>query len=37
MSALDEAYNTLHLNRDASACDVKQAYKKLALRHHPGN
>lgn len=30
-----ELYNTLGLKRDASATDIKRAYKKLALTNHP--
>ena len=32
---VEEAYNILGLPQNAPQCDVKQAYKKMALRHHP--
>ena len=32
---LEESYALLGLTDKASECDVKQAYKKMALRHHP--
>ena len=28
-------YDVLNLNKDASKADVKDAYKKMALRYHP--
>ena len=28
-------YNLLDVNRDASAADIKKAYRKLAVKHHP--
>jgi curved DNA-binding protein CbpA len=28
-------YKTLGLNPDASAADIKKAYRKLALKYHP--
>ena len=33
---LTEAYTKLELSHDASDHEVKSAYKKLALKHHPG-
>ncbi|KAL8839784.1 MAG: hypothetical protein Q9170_001595 [Blastenia crenularia] len=32
-----DPYATLNLDSSANASDIKTAYKKLALRHHPGN
>lgn len=31
-----DPYEVLGLEREASADDVKKAYRKLALKHHPG-
>lgn len=31
-----DPYEVLHLERTASAEDVKKAYRKAALKHHPG-
>ena len=31
-----DPYQVLSLGKDASAAEVKTAYKKLALKHHPG-
>lgn len=31
-----DPYKTLNLTSTASAGEIKTAYKKLALRHHPG-
>lgn len=31
-----DPYKTLNLISTASADEIKSAYKKLALRHHPG-
>jgi len=31
----DEFYKTLGLNKTASADDIKKAYKKEAMIHHP--
>ncbi|GMF28676.1 unnamed protein product [Phytophthora lilii] len=33
--SIQDAYNTLGLSRDASAEEVKKAYRKLALQFHP--
>lgn len=30
-------YTVLKLDRDASPSEVRTAYKKLALRYHPGS
>ncbi len=35
MSATDFAYQTLGLKPGASAAEVKKAYRKLAMQHHP--
>jgi len=32
---LDEYYNILNLDRDASRDDIRSAYRRLALRYHP--
>lgn len=32
-----DPYKVLELDTTASASEVKSAYKKLALRHHPGS
>jgi DnaJ family protein C protein 9 len=29
-------YEVLSLEREATADDVKKAYRKMALKHHPG-
>jgi len=34
-STVEDAFRILGLPINASECDVKQAYKKMALRHHP--
>jgi DnaJ family protein C protein 9 len=31
-----DPYEVLGLEKEASADDVKKAYRKLALKHHPG-
>lgn len=31
-----DPYETLGLGTEATADDVKKAYRKLALKHHPG-
>ena len=31
-----DPYKTLNLDSSASAAEVRSAYKKLALKHHPG-
>lgn len=31
-----DPYVTLEISEQASAAEVKTAYRKLALRHHPG-
>lgn len=31
-----EPYEVLGLERDVSADDIKKAYRKAALKHHPG-
>ncbi len=35
ISSLEEAYSELGLNSDASADEVKKAFRKLAAKHHP--
>lgn len=31
-----DPYEVLELEKEATADDVKKAYRKLALKHHPG-
>ncbi len=31
-----DPYEVLELDKEATADDVKKAYRKLALKHHPG-
>ncbi len=35
MADKKDYYETLNLNREASDTDIKKAYKKLAMKHHP--
>ena len=35
MAAKRDYYEILGINRDASAEDIKKAYRKLAMKHHP--
>src|SRR4029450_11023363 len=35
MSKKRDYYTVLGLNRDASDDDIKKAYRKLAMKHHP--
>ena len=35
MAAKKDYYEVLGLNKDASAEDIKKAYRKLAMKHHP--
>jgi DnaJ family protein A protein 2 len=30
-----DLYNTLNVSKDANATEIKKAYKKLAIKHHP--
>ena len=34
---LDQAYETLQLPKSATEAEISSAYKKLAVKHHPGN
>lgn len=31
----EKFYNTLNVKKDATAADIKKAYRKLAMQHHP--
>jgi len=33
--AKNEAYNILSLNQNATELEIKKAYRKLSLKHHP--
>ena len=35
MADKKDYYDTLGLNQQASDVDIKKAYKKLAMKHHP--
>ena len=32
---MSKHHNTLGINTDASAADIKKAYKRMASKHHP--